>query len=82
MEKTNEEWEKYFIKSVKDIDFICSDNGEPITDYNGNPYSAIVDLPLTMSYKNQIKIIAWYDNETGYSHRMIDLAKYVMSKES
>ncbi|NPD87543.1 MAG: type I glyceraldehyde-3-phosphate dehydrogenase [Asgard group archaeon] len=51
------------------------------SDYNGIPYSATVDLPLTMAFDNQIKIIAWYDNETGYSSRMIDLARYIASKE-
>jgi glyceraldehyde 3-phosphate dehydrogenase len=51
------------------------------TDYNGNPYSATVDLALTMVSDNQIKIIAWYDNETGYSSRMIDLARYIAGKE-
>ncbi|MCK4973122.1 MAG: type I glyceraldehyde-3-phosphate dehydrogenase, partial [Candidatus Heimdallarchaeota archaeon] len=49
-------------------------------DYNGAPHSAIVDLPLTMCNKNQVKIVAWYDNESGYSNRMVDLALYVANK--
>ncbi|MCK5409517.1 MAG: aldehyde dehydrogenase, partial [Candidatus Heimdallarchaeota archaeon] len=49
-------------------------------DFNGDSHSAIVDLPLTMCNKNQVKIVAWYDNETGYSNRMVDLALYVASK--
>lgn len=49
-------------------------------DYNGAPQSATVDLPLTMCNKNQVKIVAWYDNESGYSNRMVDLAIYVASK--
>lgn len=49
-------------------------------DYNGNKHSATVDLSLTMCNKNQVKVIAWYDNETGYSNRMIGLAKYVLGK--
>ena len=50
------------------------------TDYNGSAFSAIVDLASTMVYENKVKILAWYDNETGYSHRMIDLALYIASK--
>jgi glyceraldehyde 3-phosphate dehydrogenase len=49
-------------------------------DYNGSPQSATVDLPLTMCNKNQVKIVAWYDNESGYSNRMVDLALYVANK--
>ena len=49
-------------------------------DYNGSPSSATVDLPLTMSKGNQVKIVAWYDNESGYSNRMVDLALYVNKK--
>ena len=62
---------------------------EPIMDISSitnfdifiGSYSATVDLPLTMAFDNQIKIIAWYDNETGYSSRMIDLARYIADKE-
>jgi glyceraldehyde 3-phosphate dehydrogenase len=50
-------------------------------DFNGNPYSSIVDLPSTMvSGKNMAKVFSWYDNETGFSNRMIDLAKFMAEK--
>lgn len=50
-------------------------------DYNGNPYSSIVDLPQTMvSGKNMAKVFSWYDNETGFSNRMIDLALHMQEK--
>ncbi|HAG90375.1 MAG TPA: type I glyceraldehyde-3-phosphate dehydrogenase, partial [Bdellovibrionales bacterium] len=42
-------------------------------DYNGNPLSSIVDLPNTMVLgDNLAKVFAWYDNETGFSYRMVD----------
>jgi len=84
-EVTKEEVNDIFIDASKNkLKGILDVSEEPLVsyDYNGNPNSATVDLPLTMSYKNQIKVVAWYDNETGYSHRMIDLAKYVISKEN
>ena len=50
-------------------------------DFNGNPYSSIVDLQSTMvSGKNMAKVFSWYDNETGFSNRMIDLAQYMAEK--
>lgn len=48
---------------------------EPLvsTDIIGNPYSAIVDLPLTQVVDGDlVKIFAWYDNELGYSNRLIE----------
>ncbi|PKP54513.1 MAG: type I glyceraldehyde-3-phosphate dehydrogenase [Candidatus Altiarchaeales archaeon HGW-Altiarchaeales-3] len=49
-------------------------------DFNGNPASSILDSAYTKVIGgNLIKILSWYDNETGYSNRMIDLALY-MSK--
>lgn len=50
-------------------------------DFNGDPHSSIVDGPLTMVIGEKlVKIIAWYDNEWGYSNRVIDLAKYMAQK--
>ncbi len=47
-------------------------------DYNSNPHSSIVDGLSTMVLDgNLIKAVAWYDNETGYSHRVIDLIEYI-----
>ncbi len=45
------------------------------TDFRGNAHSAVVDLPLTdVVGGNLIKIVAWYDNEWGYSNRLVELA--------
>lgn len=50
-------------------------------DFNGNPLSSIVDLPSTMVLgDNLAKVFSWYDNETGFSHRMVDMAKYLVSR--
>lgn len=46
-------------------------------DYKMNPLSAIVDLPLTMSQGNLVKIVGWYDNEWGYSNRLVEMAEYI-----
>jgi glyceraldehyde 3-phosphate dehydrogenase (phosphorylating) len=47
-------------------------------DFKGNPYSAIVDAPLTMVVGDRYgKVFAWYDNEWGYSCRVVDLAVYM-----
>lgn len=50
-------------------------------DYNGCPLSAVIDLENTMVMgKRLAKVFSWYDNETGFSHRMVDMAKYLASK--
>lgn len=46
-------------------------------DYKGDPHSAIVDLPLTMAKGNLIKVVGWYDNEWGYSNRLVEMAQYI-----
>jgi len=51
-------------------------------DMNGNPHSSIVDAPLTTGLdKRMVKVIAWYDNEWGYSCRIRDLIKYIASRD-
>lgn len=48
------------------------------TDFNGDPRSSIVDTDLTMVIgDNLVKVVAWYDNEWGYSLRLVDLAAYI-----
>lgn len=59
----------------------CEEQELVSVDFNGNPYSSIIDLKSTMvSGKNMAKVFSWYDNETGFSNRMIDLAQYMAEK--
>ncbi|WP_347548837.1 type I glyceraldehyde-3-phosphate dehydrogenase [Pseudalkalibacillus hwajinpoensis] len=56
---------------------------EPLVskDYNGNPNSSIVDGLSTMNIEgNLVKVISWYDNEWGYSSRVVDLVDYIAAK--
>ena len=47
-------------------------------DYNGCPLSSIVDGVSTMMVgKRMAKVVSWYDNEWGYSNRVVDLAAYI-----
>ena len=65
------------LKGILDI------NEEPLvsTDYRGDSHSSIVDGLSTMVLgSNMVKIIAWYDNEWGYSSRVADLANFVGQK--
>jgi len=56
---------------------------EPLVslDFKGNPASSIVDAPSTMVIgDNMVKVLAWYDNEWGYSCRLADLVTYIVGK--
>ena len=76
-------------EQVQDLYRKASDTGElkgilrytdePIVsaDIVGDPYSSIVDGGLIRVIDNQVKISSWYDNEWGYSNRLVDLTSYV-----
>jgi glyceraldehyde 3-phosphate dehydrogenase len=61
---------------------------EPLVswDLRGNPHSSILDSELTYIVEKEgnkgdfVKLMAWYDNEYGYSCRIVDLLKYVGNK--
>ena len=56
-----------------------SDDPLVSTDIEKSPYSAIFDSQLTMVIDGSlVKVIAWYDNEWGYSNRLIDLVRRVL----
>jgi glyceraldehyde 3-phosphate dehydrogenase len=51
------------------------------SDFKGDPHSSIVDAPLTLSLSpNWAKIVSWYDNEWGFSCRMVDLITYMAAR--
>lgn len=77
VEKINEALALASNGSLKDILGYC-DIPLVSSDFNTNPLSSIVDAACTdVINRNMVKIYAWYDNETGYSHRMLDLARMV-----
>jgi glyceraldehyde 3-phosphate dehydrogenase len=50
-------------------------------DFRGNSYSAILDAPYTAVMDSDfVKVLAWYDNEWGYSNRCVDLLRYLVEK--
>lgn len=65
------------LKGILDV------SSEPLVsiDYVGNPHSSIVDLLSTFVVQDQlVKVMAWYDNEWGYSVRCVDLASFIAKK--
>lgn len=49
-------------------------------DFKGDAHSAIVDASLTMASENLVKVVGWYDNEWGYSNRLVEMAEYISKK--
>jgi glyceraldehyde 3-phosphate dehydrogenase len=59
---------------------ILSYSDEPMVsiDFNGSPFSSTVDLALTKVLAGgMVKVLSWYDNEWGFSNRMVDVTKLV-----
>jgi glyceraldehyde 3-phosphate dehydrogenase len=80
---TAEEVNKYLKEASEgELKGILGFSEEPLvsTDYIQDKRSSIVDGLSTMVIDNMVKIVSWYDNEWGYSNRVIDLAKYIANK--
>ncbi len=76
---TEEDINKAFLEAVKEEKYkgVVRATFEPLvsSDIIGDPYSAIVDLSMTKVIDgNLIKVFAWYDNEWGYSCRLVEMA--------
>lgn len=80
-ETTAEEVNAFFeTAAYGDLSGILGYETKPLvsTDYTNDPRSSIVDAPSTMVVNGtQVKIYAWYDNEWGYAHRLVDVARMV-----
>ncbi|MFC5530727.1 type I glyceraldehyde-3-phosphate dehydrogenase [Cohnella yongneupensis] len=62
---------------------ILNYSDEPLvsSDYNSDPASSTIDALSTMVVEgNMVKVVSWYDNEWGYSNRVVDLAAFIASK--
>ena len=55
-------------------------NEDPIVsiDIVGNPHGSIFDAPYTYVNGNMVKVFAWYDNEWGFSNRMVDMMRMML----
>ena len=64
------------------LEGILQYNEDPIvsSDIQQNPFSSIFDAGLTNVSGNLVKVSAWYDNEWGYSNRLVDLTEYVAER--
>ncbi len=80
-EEINDELRRAAGAELKGILQVC-DSPLVSKDFNGNPHSSIVDSALTNVVDGKmIKVFSWYDNEWGYSSRVVDLAAFIWAKE-
>ncbi|MED3515345.1 glyceraldehyde-3-phosphate dehydrogenase [Bacillus subtilis] len=81
---TAEEVNEAFKRAAKTSMYGVLDySDEPLvsTDYNTNPHSAVIDGLTTMVMEDRkVKVLAWYDNEWGYSCRVVDLIRHVAAR--
>jgi glyceraldehyde 3-phosphate dehydrogenase len=79
LEKVNKTFKKSSEKGMKGIIQYCKDEIVG-ADIIGNTHSSIFDSKLTKVQGKLVKILAWYDNEYGYSCRMVDMIKFMSKK--
>jgi glyceraldehyde 3-phosphate dehydrogenase len=77
-DELNGKFKEYAAGPLKGI-LAWSDEELVSVDFKGNPNSSIVDLPnTTVIGGNLVKILSWYDNEWGFSNRMLELLSFIM----
>ncbi|MGD0021190.1 MAG: type I glyceraldehyde-3-phosphate dehydrogenase [Smithellaceae bacterium] len=77
-DEVNAKLREYAQGAMKGI-LACTDEELVSRDFSGNPYSSIVDLPNTAVIGGKmVKILSWYDNEWGFSNRMLELLSFIM----
>jgi glyceraldehyde 3-phosphate dehydrogenase len=77
-DEVNVKFREYAQGAMKGI-LTYSDEELVSRDFNGNPHSSIVDLPNTAVIGGKmVKILSWYDNEWGFSNRMLELLSFIM----
>jgi len=77
-EEINNKFKEYAAGPMKDI-LLCSEDPLVSSDFNGNPHSSIVDMPNTIVIGgNMVKVLSWYDNEWGFSNRMLELLSFIV----
>ncbi len=84
-EKTTKEDLNYMFKKISeknDFRGILGVEDAPLvsSDYIGSSFSSVIDSSFTMANQNLVKILAWYDNEWGYSCRLAEFAKLISRK--
>jgi glyceraldehyde 3-phosphate dehydrogenase len=78
VEKVNAALKEAANSKLKGILQFCEEELVSI-DFLGNNHSSIVDAPSTKVIEgNMVKVLSWYDNEWGYSSRVVDLIKFIM----
>jgi glyceraldehyde 3-phosphate dehydrogenase len=77
-EEVNGKFKQYAEGPMKGI-LACVDEPLVSCDFNGNPCSSTVDLANTnVIGGNMVKVLSWYDNEWGFSNRMLELLSFIM----
>ncbi len=77
-DEVNAKFREYAAGPLKGILF-CTEEELVSHDFNGNPHSSIVDLPNTHVIGGKmVKVLSWYDNEWGFSNRMLELLSFIM----
>lgn len=78
VEAINDAFRQAQDSSMKGIIFVDEDKCVS-SDFIGSPYSAIIVPDKTLAIGKSVKVLAWYDNEMGYSRRLVDMAVWALS---